>query len=382
MSPIHGECATGYAAVCEAFARGIALDGETGAAVAVYHHGRKVVDLWAGRADPFTGEPWRRDTLTVVYSATKGVTAACALLLAERGLIDLDAPVSRYWPEFAAAGKARIPVRWLLSHRAGLSALDRRLPRADVLDGRAVVKALERQAPCWPPGTRHGYHALTFGWLVAELVRRVDGRGLGTLLAEEITGPAGIDFHIGLPKEEWRRAARIVTGTDGTRSATASTCRRPLPWGTTDSLRDRSFVISEPPLDHDDPAEQLVEIPASNGTGTAEALARFYAALVSAPDGHRILSTDTVAAATREESAGIDLVTGVPSRFGLGFALPTRDTSWYGPRAFGFAGMSGALGFADPDTGIGFGYVTNGLHHGRIRDRRAARIVAALRACL
>ncbi|PZF91889.1 serine hydrolase domain-containing protein, partial [Micromonospora endophytica] len=207
---VQGTVAPGFEGVREVFARNFATHGEVGAAVCVYRHGRPVVDLWAGVADPDTGRPWREDTLQVVYSTTKSATAACAHLLSQRGELDLDAPVAAYWPEFAAAGKEGIPVRWLLSHQAGLPALDTPVSLADIRSWDPVVRALARQAPVWTPGTAHGYHGLTYGWLVGEVVRRVSGRSLGDYFAEEIAAPLGLDFWIGLPASELPRVSRIV----------------------------------------------------------------------------------------------------------------------------------------------------------------------------
>lgn len=371
MASIAGEVAAGFAPVREAFRTNFAVNGEVGAAVAVYQHGRKVVDLWGGLADPATAEPWRDDTLQVVFSATKSATAACAHLLAERGLLKLDAPVARYWPEFATCGKDRIPVRWLLSHRAGLPTIDRRLARADALAWEPMIEALAAQRPLWEPGTAHGYHPLTYGWLVGEVVRRVSGRSLGDFFAQEIAEPAGLDFWIGLPKAQQHRVATILRSDPHESFAPRADPR---------SLATRSYVVTRPAFDHNDPQEQSAQLPASNGICTARALAGFYAALITEVAGHRILRPATLAAAAAEQSAGVDRVLGVPTRYASGFALPTRDSFWYSRSAFGFPGMGGSLGFADPDTGIAFGYVMNALG-GAAGDRRASSLVDAVRAC-
>ena len=226
MPQIEGATAPGFDAVREAFATNFTDGAEIGAALSVYLHGEKVVDLWGGVADPQEARPWQRDTLQAVYSTTKGATSACALLLAQRGELDLDAPVAAYWPEFAAEGKRDIPVRWLLTHQAGLPALDRPLALADALAWDPMAEALAAQRPSWIPGTEHGYHALTYGWLVGEVVRRVSGRSLGTFFRTEIAEPLGLDFWIGLPKPEEHRVARIIEPGPDTQPPRTSTSYR------------------------------------------------------------------------------------------------------------------------------------------------------------
>lgn len=210
MTTINGVVAAGFEPVREAFAANFARHGDIGAAVCVYQDGRPVVDLWGGTADADTGRPWTRDTLQLVYSATKGATASAAHLLAQRGALDLDAPVATYWPEFAANGKADIPVRWLLSHQAGVVALDQPVPLAEALAWQPMVAALAAQRPQWTPGTAHGYHGRTWGWLVGEVIRRVSGRTPGRFFADEIAAPLGLDFFIGLPTSERDRVSRMV----------------------------------------------------------------------------------------------------------------------------------------------------------------------------
>ncbi|MEU6715716.1 serine hydrolase domain-containing protein [Nonomuraea sp. NPDC046802] len=385
MPEMRGETAPGFEAVREVFAANLAEGREIGAAVAVYLHGRKVVDLWGGLADPDTGRPWERDTLQIVYSTTKAITAACALVLAQRGELDLDAPVADYWPEFAAAGKERIPVRWLLTHQAGLPAIDRPITPAQAIAWEPMVSALAAQRPFWEPGTEHGYHGLTYGWLVGEVVRRVSGRSIGTFLAEEIAGPLGLDFWIGLPERERHRVSRIVSTVPGPGEMAAVDLDalpepvRDMMAAFTDptSLTMRSMSIVTPSLDHNDPAEQAAEMPSTNGVCTARALARFYAALIGEVDGHRILTPAALAEATAEQVSGIDRILRVPVRIGTGFGLPTPDAFWYSPTAFGFGGLGGSLGFADPATGMAFGYVMNRLQEGT-PDVRAASLLSAV----
>ncbi|GAA3412407.1 serine hydrolase domain-containing protein [Streptosporangium vulgare] len=385
MPEIGGNTAPGFEGVREAFAANLAGGQEVGAAVGVYLRGRKVVDLWGGIADPATGRRWGRDALQVVFSTTKGVTAACAHLLAQQGRLDLDAPVADYWPEFAANGKERVPVRWLLTHQAGLPAIDHPITPAEAIAWDPMVTALAAQRPLWEPGTAHGYHAHTYGWLVGEVVRRVTGRSLGTFLAEEIAAPLGLDLWIGLPETELHRVSRIVAAPVDL-DALARIDLDALPGSAREmmaayadptSLTRRSMSVVTPMLNHDDPAEQVAEMPSTNGICTARALARFYAALIGEVDGHRVLTPGTLAAATVEQAGGVDRVLRVPIRIGTGFGLPTPDAFWYSPTAFGFPGYGGSLGFADPATGLAFGYVMNHIREG-VPDRRAADLLDAV----
>ena len=211
MAIIDGWAAPGFEAVRAAFEANFDEGLEDGAAFAAYHRGKKVVDLWGGIADTMTGRPWLEDALVLVYSTTKGATAMCANKLAQEGAIDVEAPVVTYWPEFGQAGKEAVTVADLLSHRAGLAWVDGRLSFDQALAWDPVIRALERQAPSWPPGSAHGYHATTYGWLVGEVVRRVSGRSLGAYLREEVAGPLGAEFFVGLPAGEEHRVARLVS---------------------------------------------------------------------------------------------------------------------------------------------------------------------------
>ncbi|WP_433556376.1 serine hydrolase domain-containing protein [Pseudonocardia xinjiangensis] len=376
MAEIEGETAPGFEAVREAFAANFAEGAEVGAAVSVYRHGEKVVDLWGGIADPQQARPWQRDTLQAVYSTTKGATSACALLLVQRGELDLDAPVRDYWPEFTAPVK----VRWLLTHQAGLPALDRPVPLADALTWDPMVDALAAQRPFWTPGTEHGYHGLTFGWLVGEVIRRVSGRSLGTFFRDEIAKPLDLDFWIGLPKPQHDRLSRIVMP-EPDPDAMAGFNLDDLPEQLRDvlaaytdptSLTSRTLNAVEPRMDNNDPDVLAAEIPATNGVCTARALARFYAALIGG-----LLEPDTLALATTEQAAGRDRIMRIPVRWSTGYALWTSEAPWLPQTMFGFSGLGGSIGFADPETGLAFGYVMNRLSDGLTPDPRAARLVTA-----
>ncbi|MFI7410811.1 serine hydrolase domain-containing protein [Streptomyces sp. NPDC049627] len=382
---VNGTVAEGFEPVREAFVRNFATLGERGAAVAVYRGGRKVVDLWAGTKDVDGTEPWRHGTAQVVRSATKGVAAAVPLLLHQRGELDLDAPVAEYWPEFKAHGKERLLVRQVLNHRAGLPVLDRPLTPEEALDPHRGPEAVAAQAPAWEPGTDHGYHALTYGWLLDELVRRVTGRWAGEWLATEIAGPLGLDLWLGLPESEAGRVGRTgrVEGPEPVgglrsrpkRSVTAA-------YDDPDSLTRRAFAAITPFPDQNDPAYRAAALPATNGIATADALARFYAALIGEVDGVRLFDPATLELARTEESAGPDRVLVVGTRFGLGYMLHGTASPLLGPGSFGHPGRGGALGFADPETGIAFGYVTNGFRRTVTADPRAQGLIRAVRTAL
>ncbi|MEV5382047.1 serine hydrolase domain-containing protein [Streptomyces sp. NPDC052721] len=389
MTTIYGEVVAGFEAVRDAFAENFAEREDIGAAVCVYRDGRPVVDLWGGSADPRTGRPWERDTLQLVYSATKGATAAAAHLLVQRGLLELDAPVAEYWPEFAANGKAEIPVRFLLSHQAGLVALDRPVPLADALAWNPMTSALAAQRPVWAPGTAHGYHGRTWGWLVGEVIRRVSGRTPGRFFADEIAAPLALDFFIGLPAGERGRVSRMVfrkpdvdLTTVPPESVPEELREQVAAWRDPGSLSNRAYEVTDPAgIDFNSAEVQAAELPSSNGIGTARALARLYAALIGEVDGVRLLTPGTLASATAEQANGLDRVMVVPSRFSAGYMLPTDTNPMTGPGAFGHTGRGGSLGFADPDLGIAFGYVVNHIVGGS-GDVRAQSLVDAVRKSL
>ncbi|MBY8876788.1 serine hydrolase domain-containing protein [Actinacidiphila acidipaludis] len=404
---VHGTVADGWQPVRETFAHNFSRRGDRGAAVSVYHQGHKVVDLWGGTRD-FDGgpggKPWERDTAQTVRSATKGVAAACLLLLHQSGRLDLDAPVGAYWPEFKAQGKDRVTVRDVLAHRAGVPALDVPLTPAQALDGVSGPRALAAQAPLFPPGAAHGYHAQTYSWLLGELVLRVTGRTLGRFVAEEIAWPLGLDLWIGLPAGQEHRVGRIGATPAPEPTASGALRARPKPavndaYADPESLTRRAFAAITPLPDENDPVYRAGELAASGGIATARALARCYAAFVgdvdgeaggepggpgarTSPDGHRLLAPATVTAARTEESAGPDRVLVVNTRFGLGYMLHGPSSPLLGPASFGHPGRGGSLAFADPDHAVGFGYVTNGMQQNVTADPRAQALVRAVRECL
>jgi CubicO group peptidase (beta-lactamase class C family) len=380
---IQGSCDARFARVREVFAESFRTRDEVGAAVAVAVDGQLVVDLWGGHHERERTRAWRPDTLVNVYSTTKGVTALAAHRLVDEGKLDLDAPVAKYWPEFAQAGKGAIPVRWLLSHRAGLPAVRKLLPNEALYDFGAMTSALAAEAPWWTPGSAHGYHAVTFGWLVGEVVRRIAGKGLGAYVRDTFAGPLGLDFHIGLAEREHARVADILQQVP------------PDPTGEAAQLFARSLADPEgvtarafanPPsmvLGPNVPAWRSAEIPGANGHGTARALATLYGR-AALGDGS-VISRDAIERCRTEQSYGDDLVLGVPTRFGLGFML--RQESHAGGRclgagAFGHPGAGGSLAFADPEQRLGFGYVMNRMGPRILLDDRAIALVEAVNGCL
>ncbi|MEV5979196.1 serine hydrolase domain-containing protein [Streptomyces sp. NPDC052114] len=383
---VHGTVAAGFEPVRDAFVRNFGERGERGAAVTVYRDGRKVVDLWGGTKDVDGQDPWAPGTAQIVRSATKGVAAAALLLLHQRGELDLDAPVGAHWPEFKAGGKERVLVRHVLAHRAGVPALDRPLTPAEALDpdlGAAVVAA---QAPFWEPGEDHGYHAQTYSWLTGELVRRVTGRPVGEWIADEIAGPLGLDLWVGLPGAQAARAGRV--GRIEPPETAGGLRLRPKrnvaeAYADPHSLTRRAFGAIDPLPDENDPEYRAAALPASNGVATADGLARFYAGLIGDVDGvRRLFTPGTVELARTEASAGPDRVLVVNTRFGLGHMLHGGASPLLGPGSFGHPGRGGALGFADPESGVAFGYVTNGMNKGVTADPRAQALVGAVRGVL
>jgi len=376
--PLAGIVAPGWGAVRDAFVANFAERDEVGASVCVYHHGVPVVDLWGGIADPATSRPWTRDSIVLVYSMTKGITAVCANLLIERGRLDPDAPVASYWPEFAANGKGDIPVRWVLSHQAGLAVIDADLTLTDALSWTPVTDALAAQVPNWEPGTAHGYHLRSFGWLVGELVRRIEGRTIGAFFADEIAAPLGLEFWIGLPVEQEPRVATLVPP-----PPEFSALLRGLP---PDMLLGRATSGPSGLFSYDDMWNRRelheCELPSSNGIGNVRSVARLYASLLGEVDGVRTLSAETVAAASACQVRGPDRVIIVDTAFGLGFMLPPALPPAVGPRAFGHGGAGGSVSFADPDAGLAFAYAMNDLRFDAAGDPRGESVAAAAYACL
>lgn len=375
LTEVRGSVAPGFEGVRAAFAENLAHRGDVGAACAAYVGGVPVVDLWGGVADQ-AGAPYTDRTLQMVASATKGALAICALQLVEQGLLDLDAPVAAYWPEFAAAGKAAIPVRLLLTHQAGLPFLDRPVSAADIFAWHPVVAALAAQAPAWAPGERHGYHALTYGWLVGEVIARVTGRSPGAVFAAAVAEPLGLDMAIGLPAADVGRVAPLRPPRSVPGAAPDAFAQR---LADPESLGHKAFFVSSGLFAiTNDERFWRAEVPAANGMATAHALARMYAACLGEVDGVRLLRPGTVALAAAECAGGEDAVTGYETRFGLGFQLPFPFRPMAGGRSFGHYGLGGSVGFADLDRGMSFGYAVNQMGPATPADPRSVALVDAL----
>lgn len=386
MVEINGTVATGFGAVADAFERNFAEHGEVGAAFSVYVDGEMKADLWAGVADTATGAAWDDRTLQLVFSTTKGAAAICIARLVEAGKLDYDATVASYWPEFAAAGKGSITVGQMMSHQGGLAYVDAPLTLAELLDVAPVVAALEAQTPIWEPGTGHGYHAVTYGWLAGELLKRVDGRTLGTYFAEEVAGPLGLDFWIGLPASEEARVSRLESApppTDPEELAMMMQVAGPGTAGFKALFMNGALMALDPAHNPFNTREvHATEMPAANGITNARSLARMYAASIGEVDGVRLLGADTVETASAERVNGPDRSLVIPTRFGYGFMLEGDFTPMLGEGSFGHAGAGGSLGYANPELNVGYGYVMNQMGGGLSGDPRTIALNDAVRSCL
>lgn len=382
---VNGRVDEGYGSIADAFRANFADHGEVGAGFCLYVDGEPVVDITGGVADPATGRVYDHDTLQLVFSTTKGAAAVCAAILADDGLLDYDERVSTYWPEFAAAGKADIPVSWIMSHRAGLAAVDNPPPLEEVLKVGPIVDALAAQKPLWEPGSAHGYHALTYGWLVGELVRRVSGQSIGAFFRERVASPLGIDFWIGLPESEEERVAPLINAGPPTDPADLQLMMSVMGPGTLGGRAlslDGVFGLSEEGNVFNTRAVHASEMPAANGITNAASLARMYAATLAPVDGVQLISDATRDVATTPVTSGPDKSLVIETKFGMGFMCHDGILPLTGPRAFGHAGAGGSIGFADPDLGIGYGYVMNQMTGSLVGDPRTEGLTAAVMGCV
>lgn len=389
---VNGDCDPRFAQVREEFERNFAERGEVGASVSIMLDGEPVVDLWGGQADAEAGLPWQRDTIVVVFSTTKGMTALAAHMLADRGALDFDAPVARYWPEFAQAGKADIPVRMLLNHQAGLAAWREPLPDGALYDWDLAVGRLAEQPTWWEPGTRVGYHAVTFGHLVGEVVRRVAGRSVGTFLREEVAEPLDVDLFIGLPEKAEPRVARSVLydySGEAESEFAALVLADPEGLPCKLQLNTGGWLGNQELLDTR--ASHAAEIPAANGITNGRGLATMYAplSLDGALGAVRLVSDDAIPLMRYTQSrTERDASAMVATAFTLGFlkswdnrSLGEGMSTIIGEHAFGHAGLGGSLGFADPAVRMSFGYTMNRHGHGTgINARGQSLVDAAYRA--
>lgn len=380
---VEGSCEPRFRRVREAFEANLARGLDVGAACCVHHRGRRVVDLWGGIADAHTGRPWEEDTAVLVFSSTKGATAIAAGLLAERGVLDFDARVADAWPEFAANGKESITIRDVLSHRAGLPVVEGDFTLEQALSWEPVVEAIAAQSPLWPPGTAHGYHVRSYGWLAGEILRRLDGRSPGRLFADEIARPLGLDFWIGLPEEVEPRVARILPPEPPSDPGVREFLERMMGPETT-SGRALSGPSGLFPYDEtwNLRAVRAAELPSSNGVATARSLSRLYAAVIGEVDGIRLLSPETVEDMRRPRSEGPDRILLLPTAFGTGFMLPPSLCLAGAPGSLGHPGAGGSLGYAEPESGLALGYAMNRMNVGAALDPRARSLVEAARASL
>lgn len=371
-----------FEAVKDAFAALFEDAQERGAALCVQVGGETVLDVWAGVMDKDGTAAWHSDTILNLFSCTKPFAAVTALQLVGEGKLDLDAPVARYWPEFAAADKAQITLRHLLSHQAGLPALREMLPAEALYDWPTMTAALAAEQPWWALGEGHGYAPITYGWLIGEVIRRVEGRGPGESIVARVARPLGLDFHVGLDDREFPRVAHIARAKGNLGDAAAQrllkvTMTEPAAMSTRSFTNPPSIMTST-----NKPEWRRMQQPAANGHGHARSLAGFYAGLL---DGS-LLDSELLAQMTREHSVGEDRTLLTPTRFGLGCMLdqPQLANATYGmgAYAFGHPGAGGSCGFADPERDVAFGFVTNTLGPFVLMDPRAQKLARVLAQCL
>ncbi|MBA7633270.1 putative D-alanyl-D-alanine carboxypeptidase [subsurface metagenome] len=373
---INGFCDEQFERVKNAFVRNFKSDLEVGASFAATINGKFVIDIWAGHADAAKTSPWEQDTIVNVYSTTKVMTVLCTLMLVDRGLLDLDAPVAKYWPEFAQAGKEKLPVRYLFSHTAGLPGFDEKIPIEALYDWDRIINLLAAQKPWWKPGTKSGYHAITHGYLLGELIRRITGKTVGTFFREEVANPLNADFHIGLPEELDSRVGELIPPEMPDLEEVAEQFN----FDVTMAIK----TLSNPPLTAElsrTRAWRGAEIPAANGQGNARSVARIISALACGGevDNVRLLSLETIEKSIEEQSYGPDLVLILPIRFGLGWGLTSKEMPiGPNPRTFYWGGWGGSLAVVDLDAKLSFSYVMNKMNSNLTGDIRTVRLVRAL----
>ena len=380
MHKIHGFCEPRFKAVEAVFQRHFDEQKEVGASFSAYLKGQRVIDLWAGHVDARKTQTWNKDTIVNVFSTTKIMGSLCLLMLVDRGLVDLNTPVAKYWPEFGQAGKGNIPVKYLLSHSSGVSGFDQKITVEDLYDSDKMAAMLAAQKPWWTPGTRSGYQTVSFSFLIGHLVKLVSGKTLGTFFRDEIANPLGIDFHIGTPVELDPRIADIVS--------------KPVPV----SWIEKSFLRVVTPMTakgilNPDPnklvpaantrAWRACELPSSNGHGNARSVAQVGAILAGGGSfgGKELLSSKTVDAAITRQIRGWDRVLCINMEWGLGFQLNAKTTR-IGPRSFGWYGYGGSSCIMDRDLNASVAYVMNNCSNNLLTDRRAAKLFQSFRSCL
>lgn len=378
---MNGTVAPGFEPVVQAFEQAFEGHPAMGAALHVAKDGESVINLWAGVADARTGRPWTEQTPSVVFSCTKGLVSIMAARLVQEGRLDYDAPVARYWPEFAAAGKGQVTVGQALAHQAGLSAPRVDLTEDDIVDWDRVVTALAEQEPLWPLGTGYAYHALTHGWVVGEIIRRVTGQSVGSYFRDLIADPLGVNAWIGLPADRADEAAHLQVS-DPLSALWAEEAAKPAPnWPYKAMTLGTALPADLVSADEGFNKQRIraAEIPGAGGIATAEALATIWSATVTPTRGVRLIDDGVIARATRTQSQGVSVFGGDPpySRWGYGFQLDSAARRYLAEGNFGHDGAGGQVGFSDPERRIGFGFVTNWMMGPE--DQRATQILDALR---
>ena len=373
---IFGQCDPKYGRVLEAFIENFELGEEVGAACSIYVGDEKVVDLWGGYEDASKSRVWREDAIVCMHSVAKAFSATALHMLADRGAVDYDAPVAKYWPEFAAGGKGDIPLRYIMDHRAGLPIIEASVDDVTIYDFERFTGELASMKPLWEPGTKAGYHVLTMGYLIGAVVKRVAGKSIGGFIQDEICEPLSLDYWIGLPDREFEKCVDYVPTIKGT-------------------LFDREMIDpntlsakawAQMPLDEDfnSRAYRKAEIPGANGHGSARAVAKFYAALTGGINGATLLSPDALDCAISKQWSMLECVLNREYNMSLGYLLNSSPYVPMGPnpRAFGHHGVGGSIGFGDPDASIGFCYAPNKMHARLDNGPRAGRLKEALFLCL
>ncbi len=370
MADVHGE--SRLAGIKEVMSANLDSGADVGASFCVTQGGETIVDIWGGHADAAKTKPWVKDTIVNVYSTTKTMTALTALLVADRGQLDFDAPVAKYWPEFAANGKERVKVSHLMSRSAGLSGWKETITTADLYDWDKCVSLLAAQAPFWEPGTASGYHGLTQGYLVGEVIRRITGKSVGAVFREEIAGPLGADFHIGLPASQDDRVAELIPPAPGTGMGEAPG-QTPL----------QANMATNPGVDVSETKTRAwrgAEIPAAGGTGNARAVAEIHTILANggvAKGGKRIMSEAGCRKALELQIEGVDLIFGMPARFGLGFGLAGGAVPFPHPNTIYWGGYGGSIAIIDMDARTTFSYVMNKMQGTTTGDMRGFSLLGA-----
>lgn len=371
---IHGQCEDRFSAVQQILSDSLDAGEDIGASFAVYEHGKKVVDIWGGHLDADKSAEWQEDTIVNVYSTTKTMSFLCALVLAERGQLDFDANVSEYWPEFAQNGKENVKVWHFMNHAAGLSGTDEPLTGDDLYDWDKVVTALAKQAPWWEPGTDIGYHALTQGYLIGEVVRRITGKTIGRFFADEIAGPLKADFFIGVPESEFGRIGNLIPPGDDVSISDQSD-------GDADSIMARTFRYpAATALESRTPGWRKAEIPAANGHGNARSVAKIHSVLANKGEAHgvRLLSEGVATDVMKVRIEGTDMALQVPMSYGLGFGVNTAKLLSQNDNVCFWGGWGGSLALIDQDAGISVSYVMNRMFPGLVGDMRSFNLVQAI----